>query len=848
MTLSPGSRLGPYEIVAPIGAGGMGEVFKARDVRLERSVAIKVLPGAVAMDEARRARFEREAKVISQLNHPNICVLHDVGFHGNSAYLVLELVEGETLAARMQRKALTLPEVVRYGSEVAEALDRAHRAGIVHRDVKPGNIMITKTGAKLLDFGLAKDTALTSSETAATTVLPLTSEGTVLGTLQYMAPEQLSGDSADARTDIFALGAVLYEMLAGRRAFEANSRTSLMTAILSATPRPIEDARGGPSLQRLVMKCLEKDPDNRWQSAKDVADELRWAGTQTTTGPASRRSARWPWLIAGLGVLLGAGAIVRSRSVQEKPRPIHLEMAAPAGSSFSESWDCPFAVAPDGSAIVFVASDNHTLWLRRTGEKDANELPGTDGARMPFWSADSQSIGFLAHGSLKRLTPRDTPEKICDTGPIQITGGAAWNAKGQIVFGSFGALFAVEARGGTPRVIADEPHVRYIRPAFIDDDRFLVTRLILGKGERSIAAMSLRGGKATTVIDDASNPTILDHGELAFVAGGALYTQAFDTAAVRVKGERVSIAQPIGMQIGNARYSLASNKSVLMYQQQSARETELVMIDRSGAPTSTKVPTGYLGGPYISRDGTKAAFEVVSDGYSDLWQVDVSTGIPTRITSGGATNAAPIWSPDAKNVVFARDLDICVMPAAGGAPRVLVTTPHQKFPSDWSPDGRFVLLEEMTPQTRVDITAVEVATGRVIPVVRTPFTELAARFSPDGKWITYYSSESGSDEIYIQRFPDGSGKRRVSPDGGAMPVWSMDGRELFYIAHDHLVACAVTGGDDPKVGPPKVLFPLPELTTANAAFAAMPDGEHFLAARRVDTAQSRVANIILNPR
>lgn len=410
MDFPQGTRLGPYEVISRVGAGGMGEVFKARDTRLERSVAIKILPQEFAANAHLRLRFEREAKSISQLNHPHICTLHDIGRENETTYLVMEFVEGETIADRLRRGSLSISDAMRFGAEIADALDSAHRIGVVHRDVKPGNIMISKSGVKLLDFGLAKEIESSGSADDATEHKPLTEEGAIVGTVPYMAPEQLTGERSDARTDIFALGVVLYEMIAGKRAFEGKSRSSLIGAILSGAPEPLHHCQPltPPALRRLVDKCLEKDPDQRWQSAKDVADELRWIASLTAE-PVMRRSSGVPWTVAGATIVVAAIAIVGAWSVSaRKADVVRLELTPPAGWIFGESFNTPIAVSPDGQSIVFSAAaaigGKQSLWLRNLSDGEAFELGGTEGGRSPFWSHDGRSIGFIVGGLLKRVS------------------------------------------------------------------------------------------------------------------------------------------------------------------------------------------------------------------------------------------------------------------------------------------------------------------------------------------------------------------------------------------------------------------------------------------------------------
>jgi Tol biopolymer transport system component len=852
MDLTTGTRLGPYEIVSRIGAGGMGEVFRARDTRLERIVAIKVLPDAFAADVRLRLRFEREAKSISQLNHPHICALYDVGEQDGVSFLVMEFVDGETLAARISRGAMAPNEVMRYGAEIAEALDRAHRAGVVHRDVKPANIMITKSGAKLLDFGLARNTEDAAVADGDTVQKALTDKGTVVGTVQYMAPEQLTGENGDARTDIFALGAVLYEMSTGKRAFDGKTRASLAAAILSAAPLPLrqEQPLAPAALQRLVSKCLEKDPDDRWQSAKDIAGELRWIPSQADVRDATRRISPWPWIIAAVAAI--AAIAMYSRRTAPRVDAAHLEITPPAGWLFREAYEAPFAVSPDGTSIVFAANPaaggDAALWLKKLGEPGAVALSGTEGARHPFWSPDGRAIGFYARSGIRRVSlSGGDVTTIADPNLRLVTGGATWVPGDEIVYCAADGLYKVPAKGGqSRRIAAAAPKTAFVHPTYAGDGVLLAGVLRLADGDRKIVAVPLAGGEQKLVVESATSPTYLASGDLAFVAGDTLFVQPFDVSTLHLRGERTAVAKPVAIQFGIALYSIARDGATVMYQPVGSRTTNLVVMDRSGRETSTGVPSATIADPYLSRDGSRALFALSSDGAADVWTLDLARSVSLRLTPGDARNAAPALSPDGKQVVFTSDRDLFLMNVAGGQRRTLLADPSVKFASDWSPDGRYILFTKVDAVSNSEIHALSVSDGSTFPVVQSRFSDRGGRFSPDGKWVVYLSFESGAGEIYVQRFPGGEDKTRISTSSGVMPTWSADGKEIFYITRDQLVSCEISYGKELSVSPPRMLFDLPALTTANPAYVPFPDGQRFLAVKRVSNSQSRVANVILN--
>jgi len=876
MTLQAGDRLGPYQVVGLLGAGGMGEVYQARDTRLDRTVAIKTLPVSLAVDPRFRDRFDREARVLSGLDHPHICPVYDVGEHGATSFIVMPLLDGESLAARLERGALPLPDALTIAAQVADALAGAHHAGIVHRDLKPANVMLTKSGAKLLDFGLAKGSVdiVTGPSGSAATVQNLTAQGSLLGTLQYMSPEQLEGREADERTDVFALGAVLYEMVTGRKAFTASSHASLIAAILEHDPPPVSQVQpvAPAALDRIVGKCLAKNPDARWQSAADLADELRWIAARpdpATTSPARASSGGdrtpWAWIVAGIGVvaLLAAIAIAvnrRSGAAAEAPAftsayvlPGDLRFLYP-GPSIGR-----VAVSPDGRMMAFQAARNSLglsrIWLRRFDSLDASPVAGTEGATAVFWSPDSRSIAFYASGDLKRVdVAGGAPVTLVSGGVASLLRGA-WGPNGVILFTREpgGPLYRVSASGGLP----PEPATRFdaaagdrghFGPSFLPDGRhFLFTDIVSDRGPRILVA-SLDGGPAKMVLDGVPNAAFAA-GRLLYVHGSTLIAQTFDERNLEVTGEPSAIAD--NLETGGARTGTfdVSAAGVLAYVQNAeSPQTQLRWVDRAGALVSNiSEPTDQLS-PSISPDGRLATVSVLDPtrGTRDLWICDLTRSVRVRLTSDPGDKIHAVWSPDGASIIYdGRQgdlLDIYRRPASGvGVPEILLSgLGMNKYPTSWSPDGSTVLYFNGTsgsPRTGADIWALPLKPPRTpVAVVQTVFHETSGRFSPNGRWIAYQSNEAGKSDIYVIPFHESGGKTLVSTGGGAEPRWRGDGKELFYQSPDgKLMAVAVDGTSTTfHVGAARALFDAPPTTRSwggmypGASYDAAPDGEHFL--------------------
>jgi eukaryotic-like serine/threonine-protein kinase len=886
MSLTPGTSLGPYEIVGPLGAGGMGEVYKARDTRLDRTVAIKVLPDGFAGDGQRRQRFEREARAIAALSHPQVCALYDVGRAGETDYLVMEYLEGETLAERLQRGALPLDQVLRHAAEIAGALSAAHRVGIVHRDLKPGNVMLTKSGVKLLDFGLAKaasgvPVASLLSELS-TESKPLTGEGTILGTLQYMAPEQLEGKEADARTDIFSLGAVLYEMATGRRAFEGKTRASVIAAILERDPPLVTATQplAPPALDRLVRTCLAKDPDERWQSAHDVASELRWIAEGGSPGAAAVvvGPPRWPveglaWSITAAALLLAAAAVLfHLRRPAVKPQVVRSLIAPPAGGAF---WGSPavMALSPDGTRLAFVARDAQgkvSLWLRPLGSLSAQALAGTEDAETPFWSPDSRFLGLFARGKLVRISADGgSAETICDAPANR---GATWGPDGSIVFAPrWGdVLYRVPSSGGTPTAVTrlDQGHTTHRWPWFLPDGRhFLFLARGPGEGEEKADLMvgSLESQAYKLVVRDASNAAYVSPGYVLFGRGGNLLAQRFDPERLQVAGEPTVLARDIfyARAVNFVGFS-ASQVGILTYTSPPARTSKLTWLDRSGKEIETVTDPGRYAFNHLSPDGKRVAVVRLDPASSvgDVWIHEMGRKGATRFTFQPMLYWMA-WSPDGSRIALSGSLkgnfDLYERAAGGEGSETLLARFDSYFwamPTDWSPDGRYLAFTRIDPKTAWDLWVLPLFGDRKpVLFLKTPFSETSGRFSPDGRLMAYMSNESGRSEVQVRPFPGPGGRWAVSTGGGGRPRWRRDGREIFYLAPDAKLMSVDIRGDsvNPEFGPPRPLFDLPKVVvdwafaeSASFDYDVGPDGQRFLVNLPVGANEPRPITLVLN--
>jgi serine/threonine protein kinase len=883
MALSHGTRLGPYEILAPIGAGGMGEVYRAKDTRLDRTVAIKVLPSHLSADPERKQRFEREARTISSLNHPHICTLHDIGHQDGIDYLVMEYVEGESLAQRLEKGPLTTELVLRTGIQIAEALDKAHRQSIIHRDLKPGNIMLTKSGAKLLDFGLAK---LSEARPAGprpglpqtqmeTRQDPLTGEGVVLGTVQYMAPEQLEGKETDSRTDLFALGTVLYEMVTGKKAFTGSSQASLISAILKDEPAPISQIQpmSPRELDRVVKTCLAKDPEDRWQSARDLARELRWisetgsrAGVVTTSLVAPTKTRQMLWKLSTLlavGVAL-ALAILYWRMPSSEARLMRFSILPPEKSSFSES----IALSPDGRRLAFVAVSSGTasLWLRSLDSLSPQALPGTEGASNPFWSPDRRWIGFFAQGKLKKIeVSSGSPQVLCDAADNR---GGAWSRDGVILFSptAMDSLYRVSADGGAVTQVtklnssANEESHRW--PCFLPDGRHFLYHAVNGRPDKEgIFVGSLDSKDSRRILSYASNVFYAPPGYLVFWNQGTVMSQQFDSERLELKGQPVLLAEQVwrDSNIAGLYAFSVSEDGVLAYRSGGAKNRQFTWFDRSGNKLGTVGPSGRYDEPYFSGDENRIVFEMrdLSDA-GDLWMMDLATGTLSRFTFDPSDDMQSVWSPNGERIVWAAirsdTYDLYQKPASGaGKEELLLKSTTPKWPDDWSRDGKFILYETVDPKTNNDLWVLPMSGDhKPIPYLQTEYNEVHSHFSPDARWVAYVSDESGRAEVYVQSFPATGGKWQISTGGGDQPMWRRDGKELFYVAADGMLMAAEVSQSAStfQAGVPKPLFAPPiskaGINSARNSFLVTADGQRFLVNNPVEDAASFPITVVLN--
>jgi eukaryotic-like serine/threonine-protein kinase len=843
MSLPPGARLGPYEILGPLGAGGMGEVYRAKDTRLDRDVAVKILPAHASQKAEARERFEREARAISSLNHPHICTLYDVGREGDADYFVMELLEGETLASRLTRGPLKLDEALKIAAQIADALAAAHKKGIVHRDLKPGNVSLTKAGAKVLDFGVAKRRDEAISETATRTT-PLTGQGSMIGTVQYMAPEQLEGKEVDHRADLFAFGAVLYEMLTGKRAFEGQSQASVIAAILEREPRPVSELlpTTPAALDRVVKRCLTKNPDQRWDSAVDLAGELRWiaeggatsAASNATASSPMRSMATWMWLVGAFMLLaagIATGMILRRGNTTSAAALMRLTIVPQAGVTPSGSIVdiAAFTISPDGRYVTLSANDadGHTmLWLRPLDALEAKPLAGTENGECPFWSPDSASIAFFAERKLKKID--------IDGGPavtlVDVEGGArsgSWSRDGVILYApsARSGIFRISATGGTPVPVTkldpskSETTHRWVR--FLPDGKhFLYTAAGHGQNvesELNAVYVASLDDPTPKLILRTSSQAIYAAGHLLYMRGGSLVAQPFDPGRLAVSGEARVVTESVRYaltmfrgafdvsDVGSLFYARATNSNSRLFWQELGGKT-------SGPITD---PTRFLWFD-VSPDETHIAAGIIDKRTQspDIWVYDTASGTGVPFAADPTLfEIGPVWSPDGTRIAFeegSKHAEIAVKPVAGGRAVILFESSDAELvPRSWSPDGVSVLFDR-SPQnvdTRkreswIVSTRGDPAPHKLIPGDADVF---GAQISPDGRFILYTSDESGRNELYLQAFPP-AGPRYMVSKGGVEGTgdWIRDGREIIYIGPDkkaHSVAVDMKHGA-PVLGTP----------------------------------------------
>ncbi|MGH9476842.1 MAG: protein kinase domain-containing protein [Terriglobales bacterium] len=872
--LAPGTQFGPFEILAPLGAGGMGEVYRARDPRLEREVAIKILPAAWARDAERLRRFEIEARAAGRLNHANILSVYDFGLQDGTPYLVAELLEGESLRERMTPPAAMPPrKAVEIATQVARGLAAAHAKGITHRDLKPENIFLTRGGqAKILDFGLAKVHAPVSDDAATLAAGEVTSAGSVLGTAGYMAPEQVRGEASDARSDLFALGAIVYEMVAGRRAFQKATAVETMSAVLKEEPAA---AVIEPPLQRVLDHCLEKDPAARFQSARDLEFALAAAEGTTTTVRAMVipvRPRQTTWLPAALGV---AGLVVGGLLVYFLARPaaaapaVSVRFAIPAPQN--GSLDGGMAISPDGSKLVYAAADGSgrdQLWLRQMGSLDVRKLAGTDGAHWPFWSPDGEHVGFFASSGLSTLDVTAGAVRQLAATPVSITRGGAWGGDGFIVYqpSPIGPLMKIPAQGGMPvpadagtpsggtdrwpQFLPDGQHFIFLRFNQSEQDGTLLEAALADSAPHVIGGMPL-----------LDSQVIYDDGSLLYSLNGSLTAQPFDWRSGKITGPPRSLAVPLaptGLAGATGALSLAARRGLLAWYQSQDGLTQLAILDRGGKVVHTVgAPASYLGWS-LSPDGKTIATSLVdARGVNAIWLVDVANGAPRRLTFASGQYQAPVWSPDGQWVYYGLAPGGVLnayrkrADGAGGAEQ-LTNALHGAGPNGIAPGGGTLLYSSLSG-TEYDLRLLPLQPRGPDRVVQT--NAAMGQFSPDGRWIafaTHLQTRHGN-EVFVIPNPPGSSRWQISPTHGSGPEWSHDGKVLYYQSGWELMEVHVlpAPGGAFAFSPPQALFALPAFQgpvsgAYQALYAPMPDGKDFLAGESAGTAAAPGITVVTN--
>ena len=846
----------------------MGEVYRARDTRLDRTVALKILAGTLSSVE-HRISLEREGRAVAALNHPHICGLHDVSREREMPFLVMEYVQGETLASRLARGSLAPREVVRYAIQIGEALDHAHRQGVVHRDLKPANIMLTRTGVKVLDFGLATLRSVAP-------VLPMdrtprfdeqpVSERALLGTVHYMAPERLEGRDADAASDLFSFGAVMYEMATGRRAFESGSPAGVMAAILQTDPPPPSSlvAALPPSLDWVIQKALSKTPESRWQAAGDVVEILRWIARTFEQAPADpRRRAAVPLAVAAIAVL-GAAALTTTRWLREAPStpPMMFSIHPPAAGGFtptSSSVQSPqFSLSPDGRHLAFVASTGQEpsqLWVRDLDALNPQPVAGTQGAEYPFWSPDSGSIAFFSSGSLKRVDLSGGPVRVL-AAAVHGRGGA-WNRHGHIVFApnTQGGLYIVPASGGAPalltRIDANAGEASHRWPQFLPDDRrfiyFVQSTSPQGHG---IYLGDVGGGPTQRLQKAAVSAAFAAPDRLLFVTDDALLASRFDLKSGRLTGEASQVVSPVAASSSFYGAFSASATGLLVYASGEAT-AELVWTAREGRRTGAALPPGQYTDFRLSPDDQQLAIAEVDPQTHrpDIRILDLVRGTKLRITYDAATDASPIWSSDGGRVVFRSNRsgvhDLFQRTANGsGQGELLFRSDHAKYPTDWTPDGATIVYHTYTSSTGADIWTLKADGTHPTPLIATTFDEMQGQISPDLRWLAYTSFETGHAEVYVRSLSNANRRWQISAGGGSDPRWRGDSRELFYISADsRLTAVPFEGAP----AAPRALFAvrvtppgLPYLSN----YDVTADGQRFLVKTPVHDLSSAPIHVI----
>jgi Tol biopolymer transport system component len=879
MGLNAGTKLGPYEIQSPLGAGGMGEVYRAKDTRLDRTVAVKILPNHLSDNPEAKQRFDREARAISSLNHPNICTLHDVGHQDGIDFLVMEFLEGETLADRLRKGPLSTELVLKYGIEICEGLERAHKSGVVHRDLKPGNIMLTKQGAKLMDFGLAKAAPSGASLASSLTMTgpgpsadqALTAHGMIVGTFQYMSPEQTEGKEADARSDIFALGAVLYEMTTGKRAFTGKSQASLVAAILASEPPPISSVQpmSPPALEQVIKTCVAKDPEDRFQSVHDLKLQLRWiaeASSSQLAQPAKVRARRavqkrtlviaaavgWALAMAALGFFLWGRA-----QLGEARRPMTAAWLPPADTEFAPVQAGALTLSPDGAQLAFLTGQGFetTLWVRDVSTGAVRQIEG-ERPSFPFWSPDGKYIGFFSAGKMKKVALAGGPVQIlCDAPEGR---GGSWSPKGVIIFtpNIFEPLYKVPEGGGVPEKITEvKPGWTNRNPYFLPDgDHFLYTaREAVGNTGAGAALFgaSLSGEKPQQVLELASNVQYSD-GYLLYLHDNVLVARRFDPKSFKFSSDPAPVAEKLDYWNARDLAAFTAANGTLVFRHGSLQKAQPMWVDRTGKEVGRFGEPGLYTSPRASSDGSLVAL-VRPDPDTrkgDVWVVDTARNTMSRSTFVDAATITYAISPDAKRIAVgtiagAVSGGIWIQPLSGSGGQEKLETPRSfGTVTSWSSDGRYLFLMVQNNATRQDIYYVDLkGEKKLTPFIQSPANDMGGVLSPNGKWLAYFSDESGRSEVYVTAFPGPGGKWQLSNGGGGNPSWSADGKQLYYTNVDKLMVVAIQNADTFQFGAPTAL---PIHVSEFAALGPVAPGEKFPALKALSGGQQHPQEVVLN--
>jgi Tol biopolymer transport system component len=840
-----GGKLGPYDVISLLGAGGMGKVYRARDTRLGRDVAIKVLPSKYSSDTDRLRRFEQEARAAGRLNHPNILTIHDIGTHEGAPYIVSELLEGETLRDRLKGGGLPLRKAIDYALQLARGLAAAHAKGIVHRDLKPENLFVTKDGrVKILDFGLAKLKPLPAGLDTNVSTQPMgTAPGVVMGTIGYMSPEQVRAEEVDQRSDIFAFGAILYEMLTGRRAFQGNSAVEVMNAILKEEPPELAEHTVPLELERVLRHCLVKDPAERFQSIGDVAFYLEaLAGSAEGTSAAQARAAvergyRWlGWSVAAVLLLLAiALTFAYFHRAPAEARAIHFSIPPPEKTTgFSDP-----VISPDGRTLAFTAAaegKGKLLWVRPLDSLAGRPLAGTEDASFPFWSPTGELLGFFAQGKLKKIAlSGGLPMTLCEAPNGR---GGAWSRDDVILFvpNRSTGVHRVSAAGGSPvavtRLDRSRGETSHRWPSFLPDGRHFLYR------SPGIYLASLDGGEAKHLVSADSGAlyaaSAAGAGYLLFVRDATLLAQPFDADKRQLTGEPFRVADQVGAHAyGIGLFSVSENGVLVYASVGSSSGGQLGWFDRAGKRLGLIGSAGNNTYSRFSPDEKQVAvsrFDLQTRHY-DTWLLDLSRGGDSRLSFTPGGSISPIWSPDGSRIIWTGDRNLYQKASSGvGQEEILLKSDSRANACDWSGDGRFIAYETSDPQGRLDLWLLPLeGDRRPKPWLETPFNETNARFSPDSRWLAYISDESGSNEVYVQAFPAAGGKRQVSTGGADYPRFRRDGKELFFVAADRkLMAVDMKSGASFEYSPPRSLFDLQSIKGISESYDVTRDGQRFL--------------------